>query len=413
MNGNKMGVIPNSIAATFLLSSSAAQSQSSSSAIAGDAIVVKKDLPASILVEVLRDPDGQAQVRNVASSSRPCFALFENNVVGTNAAGHEGLIPDSGVILSTGDPLDFAGNDSDRTTTDFEEETGEPYLESQLPRGDRVFDHCFIEFEFKCPLATESYAPAVSLEYVFGSDEYDGGANGSAQPDNNDAFGVFLNGENIALLPDGRLPVTVNSVNGQANAEYYIDNQLRGRTNSQSRYAGIEADGFTTRLRASAAPPSGWNSLKLVIGDVHDGRLDSWALLAADSFTCAGDAVASAKSKSGTRRFRLSKEVAILTIVMLGVIALVIPLSCWAVTNHQRVQDDKKRRAKEEKEKKDKEKKDKEKKKKEKEEKEEKEKEEKAKKEKKKKEEANRRSPLIYIYGPYVYMSNQFGQWMA
>ena len=123
-------------------------------------------------------------------------------------------------------------------------------------------------------------SPQISFEYMFGSDEYYEYI-GSAF---NDAFAFFLNGENIALLPDGT-PVAINSVNPMNNSELYHENDVSEPSGMQ--YIEIEADGFTSIMTASGATnETGWNTIKLVIADVSDRILDSYVLLSANSFTC-------------------------------------------------------------------------------------------------------------------------------
>lgn len=100
----------------------------------------------------------------------------------------------------------------------------------------------------------------------------------------NDAFAFFLNGENIALLPDGETQVTINNVNHFVNTEYFIGNDISEEAGIQ--YPKIEADGFTTHLVAEGKPVNGWNTIKLVVADVADRILDSYVLLEAGSFTC-------------------------------------------------------------------------------------------------------------------------------
>ena len=70
----------------------------------------------------------------------------------------------------------------------------------------------------------------------------------------NDAFAFFLNGENIALLPDGETQVTINNVNHFVNTEYFIGNDISEELGIQ--YPKIEADGFTTTLVAKGVPNS-------------------------------------------------------------------------------------------------------------------------------------------------------------
>ena len=70
----------------------------------------------------------------------------------------------------------------------------------------------------------------------------------------NDAFAFFLNGENIALLPDGETEVTINNVNHFVNTEYFVGNDISEEAGIQ--YPKIEADGFTTALVAKGVPRS-------------------------------------------------------------------------------------------------------------------------------------------------------------
>ncbi len=242
-------------------------------------------IPAEELVkDYLQDPNGLVEFRNIRSSNHTCFALFDNGHTAGATAEGDYLLPDSGVILSSGNPEDLNGNDSNEATTDFHLEMGDPDLRSQLPpvESAKVFDPCFIEFEFQCPPETEIFTPSVNFDYVFGSEEY----YEYVFSDYNDGFGFFLNGENIALLPDGITPVTINTVNYELNSEYFRGNELVGRASLTSPYPKLEADGITTELTALAEPRPGWNNIKLVIGDVADGILDSWVLLEKGTFSC-------------------------------------------------------------------------------------------------------------------------------
>ena len=228
-----------------------------------------------LVTNYLKDPAGLVQFRNIDSSSHQCFALFNNgHSAGVHNVTGEYLIPDSGVMLSSGNVEDFNGQDSDETTTDFKVRTGDANLETQLPSdAGSVFDPCYIQFEFRCPEETDIFTPNVNFDYVFGSEEY----YEYVFSDYNDGFGFFLNGDNIALVPDSVTPVSINNVNYKLNAEYFIGNELEGRDENirVAPYMKIEADGFTTELTATATPQEGWNKIKLVIGDVADGILDS------------------------------------------------------------------------------------------------------------------------------------------
>ena len=64
--------------------------------------------------------------------------------------------------------------------------------------------------------------PQVSFEYIFGSEEYYEWVSSKF----NDVFGSFLNGRNIALLPDGVTEVAINNVNFLHHSEYFCGNDM-------------------------------------------------------------------------------------------------------------------------------------------------------------------------------------------
>ena len=120
----------------------------------------------------LQDPNGLVEFRNIKSSNHSCFALFDNgHSVGKNTATGAFLIPDSGIILSSGNPEDFNTQDSDSTTTDWRIGDGDQDLEKAIPGAD-VLDPCYIQFEFRCPPSSDIFTPEVNFDYVFGSEEY-------------------------------------------------------------------------------------------------------------------------------------------------------------------------------------------------------------------------------------------------
>ena len=151
---------------------------------------------------------------------------------------------------------------------------------------------CIIEFDFKC--TNPDSIPQLSFEYIFGSEEY----YEYVHSDFNDVFGFFLNGENIALLPNNGITevssgsisteVAINNVNHFNNTQYFYGNDQSEFEEGGVPYPKIEADGFTTKLVATGSPLQNgeWNTIKLAIADVADRILDSYVLLAANSFTC-------------------------------------------------------------------------------------------------------------------------------
>ena len=211
------------------------------------------------------------------------------------------IVPDAGIILSSGKPSDFNDQTSDGKTTRF----GVQDVDNLGGLNDyvdySVFDACWIKFRFKC--TSDAYVPVVSFNYVFGSEEYYEYANTAF----NDAFAFFLNGENIAKLPDSETDndiVSINNVNYETNTKYFHGNDPGWNPDGNGPgydpngfktinwYESIEADGITSKLTARGFPKTtgggeqDWNEIKLVVADVGDDKLDSWVFLESGTFTC-------------------------------------------------------------------------------------------------------------------------------
>jgi hypothetical protein len=125
---------------------------------------------------------------------------------------------------------------------------------------------------------TIKFIPAMSyieMYYVFASDEYN-----EFVGQINDIFAFFVNGRNVALLPDSTEPVAINTVNngsrdlyaepwsGYQNPQFYIDNS--------DHYFNTEMDGMTVVMRVEAQViPNQENTIRLVVADTADDRGDS------------------------------------------------------------------------------------------------------------------------------------------
>ena len=187
------------------------------------------------------------------------------------------------MILSSGDVGTANGpNTFDDTTTDHGL-PGDADLDG-LNAGFPTFDASVLEFDFTCENAD---VDIVSFRYVFTSEEYNEWSN----TEFNDVFGFFLNGTNIALLPDNVTVVSINNVNGgnpfgvdAVNPAFFINNDL----NDGGPFVDIEADGLTVVLTALAPinPFPAVNHFKLAIADAGDPLLDSWVFLEAGSLNC-------------------------------------------------------------------------------------------------------------------------------
>ena len=146
--------------------------------------------------------------------------------------------------------------------------------------GGTINNAAVLEFDFV------TTGDSIKFRYVFGSEEYP-----EFVCSFNDAFGFFLSGPgisgpytngaiNIALLPDGITPVTINNVNNgdnnnpndpfcpAVNPQYYVNNAT-GTT--------VVYDGFTVVLEAKRAVQCGETyHIKLAIGDALDQAYVEW-----------------------------------------------------------------------------------------------------------------------------------------
>lgn len=202
----------------------------------------------------------------------------EDGQAGTFAGGMGSIGIDEGIILSTGSVSDAVGsNVLDGTTTEFST-PGFTDLDD-LVAPNRTFDGVRLDIEFK----TDS--GDISFDYVFASEEY----NEFVFDDFNDVFALFLDGENIALVPGTTDFVSIDTVNGgnpfgdsAVNEEFFNNNDL----DDGGPFFAVEYDGFTDVFTASATGLSaGTHSLSFAIADTGDSFLDSAVFVKAGSFS--------------------------------------------------------------------------------------------------------------------------------
>ena len=197
-------------------------------------------------------------VSNISYSGDPVAAgLFD----GTSS--NIGI--DSGVLFTTGHVIAAVGPNS-APGAGFNN-TGPTYTPVA-----NTFDACILEFDVVPVFDT------LKFNYVFGSEEYPEYVNQF-----NDGFGLFLSGpgiagnQNIAMLPGGIIPVTINTVNSGMNSIYYNDNT--GGTS-------VQYDAFTTKLTAKAnVQPCQTYHLQFVIFDSRDPFFDSGVFVEYGSIT--------------------------------------------------------------------------------------------------------------------------------
>jgi gliding motility-associated-like protein len=184
---------------------------------------------------------------------------------------------DSGIIISTGRVADAPGPNGtpiSDTGTEFNG-TGDSELTaiSGSPLG--TYDAAFIEFDFV------PSSDSVQFNYVFASNEYMLYVGTGV----NDVFAFFISGpgivgeQNVALIPGTTTPVTIDNVNANTNAQFYVDNENPpGST--------VEYNGFTQVFTATAVlTPCESYHIRLAIADGGDESFDSAVFLEAGSFT--------------------------------------------------------------------------------------------------------------------------------
>lgn len=160
------------------------------------------------------------------------------------------LFMDEGIILTTGS-ADYAFTPNDgpgdpetdnNNNTDLDLSNLSAEIEGTQPN---MGDACILEMDV---LAA---ADEISLEYIFGSDEYIGNANNGTP---SDVMGIWVSGpgiigdplynnqELISLLPGTNTPVHLFNINNADNFEYFRWNFL---TDLGPRYDGLTTDFFS------------------------------------------------------------------------------------------------------------------------------------------------------------------------
>lgn len=205
--------------------------------------------------------------------------ILSASVTGADAAfgtftdgNASGLDIDAGIMLSSGSVVDAVGpNTSDSITTAFGT-AGSAALDAAA--GVTTQDAAIFDIEFT------TTGGDIFFNYLFASDEY----NEFVDSTFNDAFALFLDGVNIALLDDGVTPVTINNVNGTTTPGLFNNNDPSD-LGSPTPF-DIEYDGFTNGFTASAfGLGAGTHTLSFQVADVGDAGFDSTVFIEAGSLT--------------------------------------------------------------------------------------------------------------------------------
>jgi len=172
----------------------------------------------------------------------------------------DGLAPGhTAWVLSTGNVADVIGNPSQFASTDLGE-PGDPDLSALS--GEPTYDAASY---------TVTLVPTGStlhVKYVFASEEYPEFV-GSQY---NDVMAIFVNGTNCATVPGTNLPVSVNTINYETNAQYFVDNLgLNGAPGYNTSMNGLTVP-LTCSVTVTPGVPV---TVKISVADSSDHIYDS------------------------------------------------------------------------------------------------------------------------------------------
>ncbi len=219
---------------------------------------------------------------NCAETSN--YRSFTGTDQGVNGIGHfnangSGFQYEAGIVLSTGNAEDSEGPNNQIYNTRPSDWTGDSDLTIITGRQE-LFNASYIQFDF-IPRTN-----SISFNFLFASEEYDD----DYQCNFSDVFAFILTGpdgvsENLALLPDTDVPVSVTSIRPgivdlcpPENSAYFAGiNGLDSAISQHGQTVGLTAKSIVT--------PNQTYTIKLVIADNRDSELDSAVFLEAGSFT--------------------------------------------------------------------------------------------------------------------------------
>jgi gliding motility-associated-like protein len=199
-----------------------------------------------------------------------------NAASGTFVYSGSNLGLSGGILLTTGRATDAANPGTYLCSVNNGNNFSDPDLIHIVPSA--TIDVCILEFDF-VPTCN-----ALSMTYVFGSEEYPQGVGNY-----NDGFGIFLTGpnpsggnytaQNIAALPSGTA-VSINNVNASTNPAYFHNNYTSPNND-------IAYNGYTIPVTSSTpvAPCSTYHA-KIAIADGGNALYDSGVFISNNGVSC-------------------------------------------------------------------------------------------------------------------------------
>lgn len=221
--------------------------------------------PAGMAIVISPDPSINDLAQSLAGTGvtihNPTYTGNSGAIGSFNNGFASGLGINNGVILATGNINNALGPNNSTSLGSSFGLPGDGDLDALLDAS-VTEDAAVLEFDF------ETSSGNIFLNFIFATEEFPEYVGNIY----NDAFGFFVDGQNIALIPNTILPITLNNLGASGfinNSSGSLDVQYDGVTNA-----------FTAQLLGLAA---GLHTFKLVIADVGDDAYDSAVFLQAGS----------------------------------------------------------------------------------------------------------------------------------
>lgn len=183
-----------------------------------------------------------------------------------------GLGFDKGIILTSGTAAGAIGPNSESGYTGNSGSGANAQLSAVS--GFNTNDANTLSFSF------QSTGGDLFFNYIFASEEY----NEFVNSEFNDVFAFFVDGVNVALLPNGD-PVSINNVNC-GNPFSGAGPNCSSFINNEDGVHNLQYDGFTQAFTASVLGlTAGTHTMSFAIADASDDVLDSAVFIEANSFS--------------------------------------------------------------------------------------------------------------------------------
>ena len=253
-------------------------------------ITVDDSLSTQQIIEDVLINNSCAEVSNFSSSTGTNFG--DVNGIGVFDASETNFPFEAGVILSSGNVLEAPGPNSTTTNAGGGENwPGDTDLENNT-NATQTFNASFIEFDFIPIFST------INFNFLMASEEY----NQNFECSFSDAFAFILTdqvtgeSQNLAVLPNTNTPIQVTNIHPfvppnpsqgvvgcPAINEEFFDTYNFSPFNNEA--SAINYDGQTVSLTATGEVIIGNTyTIKLVVADATDSRLDTAIFLEANSF---------------------------------------------------------------------------------------------------------------------------------